>query len=93
MSNENNTDQAFATQQIPVLKCNTCGKHVTQPYRNVVDGEIVNGCIDACHTNHLSPNGADYNWHHRPEAEAHRDDIRQHQEDMSLNGLHGLTWQ
>ena len=55
--------------------CPTCTRPAFHPYRRIVDGKIVEGCVDACHSAHVSPashSGASYEWHWRPEAIALR---------------------
>lgn len=48
--------------------CPTCGQTRAAPYRRLVDGKIVEGCIDASHTGHLVPISASSEWHDRPVA-------------------------
>ncbi len=56
--------------------CTACGRHASQPFRRIVDGEVVEGCIDDFHTDamlHLDL--PDSSWHWRPEAINHRSDV------------------
>lgn len=47
--------------------CNTCCRSTHAPYRRRDErGKIVEGCVDACHSEHVY--GADAAWHNRPEA-------------------------
>jgi hypothetical protein len=51
--------------------CPTCGKPAAAPYRRVVAGEIVEGCVDAHHSlGRLT--GKSAAWHARTEAIAVR---------------------
>lgn len=50
--------------------CPTCAKDKYMPYRRMVDGVIVEGCIDACHRDYIY--GASLGWHIRVEAREHR---------------------
>lgn len=52
--------------------CSTCTRPVESPYRRIVDGHIVEGCIDACHGEHLTPTTNSYAWHFRRAAKAFR---------------------
>lgn len=45
-------------------RCPICGRAAASPARRLVNGAIVEGCIDAHHTGHLA--GADLAWHTRP---------------------------
>jgi len=57
--------------------CNTCGKPDHSPYRVYDDhGHVINGCVDACHTDRLVSPSASNSWHYRPEAK----DIRRRNE-------------
>lgn len=49
----------------PGTQCPSCGRAADAPYRCVVDGAIVEGCIDAFHHGHL-PAANDTAWHNRP---------------------------
>lgn len=63
--------------------CPTCNKPADKPYRNVVDGHIVGGCIDNFHSGaYLSE--ADWEWHTRDSAMAWRTDILCHNADVVL---------
>jgi len=42
-------------------RCTTCCRTAAAPYRRVVDGRIVEGCVDAIHTGHLI--GGSRDWH------------------------------
>lgn len=34
--------------------CNTCGKPAGKPYRRRKGGEVLEGCVDACHDPYIS---------------------------------------
>lgn len=59
------------TQAVTILKnCNTCTRPVNDPYRVYSDnGEVIQGCVDACHTSHLQLDTSSHAWHNRPQAE------------------------
>jgi hypothetical protein len=42
-------------------RCTTCCRPAAAPYRRIVEGRIVEGCVDAIHTGHLI--GASRDWH------------------------------
>lgn len=66
----------------PCTTCPLCGRAPETPYRRIgVNGSIVEGCVDAAHTYHLT-NPADIAWHTRPAADLLRRG--------SLNGLRRL---
>lgn len=52
----------------PNTHCPLCSGTLAAPYRNVVNGKIDSGCIDASHTKHLVPCSASNDWHNRPMA-------------------------
>jgi len=52
----------------PNTHCPLCGGTLAAPYRNVVNGKIDSGCIDASHTGHLVPVSSSLEWHNRPVA-------------------------
>ena len=59
--------------------CATCGQLRTEPYRRWLDGAVVEGCIDASHTNEMfaqfgrkDSSAASSNWHFRGIARAWR---------------------
>lgn len=54
------------------IKCPTCGKLAHTPYRRLVGGEFVEGCVDDFHTGHLVPCSGSSHWHSRKEAQAIR---------------------
>lgn len=56
--------------------CPTCGHAPNTPYRRIVGGVIVEGCVDRAHTGHLYGNSAA--WHDRPAAKAVRAETRRH---------------
>ena len=35
------------------MTCTTCNKPYASPYRQIIDGKIINGCVDKCHDAHL----------------------------------------
>jgi len=49
--------------------CPICTRSVDSPYR-VYDerGRVIQGCVDACHTDHLVSVSESARWHHRKEA-------------------------
>jgi len=51
--------------------CPTCARPANAPYRRIVDGRIVEGCIDAAHTVACLVGGT-REWHYRKAAVAHR---------------------
>ena len=53
------------------MRCTVCNRPVAHPARRLVAGVIVEGCVDASHTGHVS--GADQRWHDREAAVAIRD--------------------
>jgi hypothetical protein len=60
----------------PCTSCPTCNRPASMPYRRILAGKIVEGCIDAAHTpsmetQRLSNTG---HWHFRTEAVALRRD-------------------
>lgn len=46
-----------------MAKCPICCKPLDAPYRRLVAGRIVEGCISTHHEGHLAPNSADARWH------------------------------
>lgn len=52
--------------------CSTCIQRVQMPYRRIVDGVIVEGCVDACHGMYLERPSNTFTWHMRREAKAIR---------------------
>lgn len=56
--------------------CTTCTRDASAPYRRVLNGVIVEGCIDRCHGPHLREGTPDHDWHFRAEAMNFRDGIR-----------------
>ena len=60
-------------------QCPICGRDADNPYRRILDGEIVEGCVDATHTPYLQRlNTNSKNWHNRPEAKKIRKDLLVH---------------
>jgi hypothetical protein len=57
------------TQEETQAVCLTCNRPVASPWR-VWDarGHILNGCVDASHTGHLTPLSESARWHTRPAA-------------------------
>ena len=53
--------------------CATCGYHPSSPYRRLVDGTIVEGCISRAHDGKLY--GESLAWHMRPAAVNFRKDM------------------
>lgn len=53
-------------------RCTTCTRLVSSPYRAFLDGEIVEGCVDACHGEWLLPGTLDHAWHVRAESDVCR---------------------
>jgi hypothetical protein len=47
--------------------CCTCGRPAINPYRRILNGRVVEGCVDAAHGPHLYA-GNGLAWHLRPEA-------------------------
>jgi len=54
------------------VTCPICVKPADAPYRRLVGGVIVEGCVDAMHTGRIS--GESAAWHVRPSARAMRKD-------------------
>lgn len=52
--------------------CKICGKPAGKPFRRIIQGDIVEGCISAFHTGHLEPGGADDVWHNRTASKSWR---------------------
>ena len=50
-------------------RCPTCGRPAAAPARRLVDGEIVEGCVDAHHTGALPAGSATAAWHDQPFAQ------------------------
>ena len=46
--------------------CLTCNRLPAAPYRRIVDGRTIEGCVDACHTEHV--HGTSTEWHWRQDA-------------------------
>lgn len=42
--------------------CSTCGKDAQRPYRIIIEGKIVEGCIDKCHDEHLVKISNSWHW-------------------------------
>lgn len=58
-------------------RCTTCGRPAAAPYRRIVDGRIVEGCVDAHHqTGYLQ--GASLAWHMQPSAHVTRKAVLVH---------------
>ncbi len=57
------------------VRCNTCGHVPEAPYRNLVNGKIEQGCIDAIHDGQLY--GSSLTWHNRPWAKQWRKDKKE----------------
>jgi len=51
---------AHAEPRLP-SSCSTCGRSAGAPYRRMVAGKIVEGCVDEFHTGHL--HGSSLEWH------------------------------
>jgi hypothetical protein len=50
-------------------RCPACAKPASMPYRRIVDGVYVEGCVDASHTPHMQGLAMDTaHWHFRAEA-------------------------
>lgn len=47
--------------------CPVCCRHAVSPYRQIVGGRIVEGCVDASHGPHVWA-GNGLAWHMRPQA-------------------------
>lgn len=58
--------------------CTTCNRPANAPARRIVDGRIVEGCVDAAHTGHLIVPSDSAEWHNRPEAKAIRASVKRH---------------
>lgn len=55
----------------PSAHCPTCTRRLDQPsYRKDARGHVIDGCVDAAHTGHVS--GELYRWHARPVARSIR---------------------
>ena len=56
--------------------CPICCRSVDDPYRRIVEGTIVEGCVDASHTDHINRLGPCNTaaWHNRPVAKKLRKD-------------------
>lgn len=67
-----NTDAKILNLRIlnggSVDRCPTCGHSPENPYRRVINGKIIEGCVDATHTGRLPVPSASSDWHMRPEA-------------------------
>lgn len=50
--------------------CNTCVRDVRDPYRRIINGKIIEGCISSSHDGLLT--GESLRWHMRPLAVAFR---------------------
>lgn len=66
------------------MKCPICGKPVNAPSRRIVDGRIVEGCIDDSHTGHLTPGTNSHAWHHRKSAKAHRAECKRYYRSIGI---------
>jgi hypothetical protein len=49
----------------PMEECPSCCRAATAPYRRIVRGKIVEGCIDAFHHGHLPATTNTAAWHNR----------------------------
>lgn len=49
-------------------RCPTCGQHPDRPHRRIVNGKIVEGCVDHSHAGRLVTPSASADWHNRPDA-------------------------
>lgn len=58
--------------------CPTCTRAPTRPFRRIVDGKIVEGCVDACHTGQFTGLSSSNAWHTRPEARILRKETFDH---------------
>lgn len=58
----------------PSATCTTCGRALNAPYRRIVAGAIVEGCVDDAHTGHLPATTNTAAWHDRAEARKIRAD-------------------
>jgi hypothetical protein len=53
--------------------CPTCGRASSNPFRSYdAKGRIVNGCVDAFHSEHLVVPSESAFWHARPQAKLAR---------------------
>lgn len=69
------------TTQITIT-CNTCCKPVSRPYRRIVAGKIVEGCVDKSHNGHVIASTNSGAWHNRKEAKKIRADTARHIREM-----------
>ncbi len=64
--------------------CPTCVRPVGAPYRRSVNGKVVEGCIDECHTGHLY--GTSLEWHNRPVAKKLRAETKKRLREILKSG-------
>ena len=62
--------KAEQVQHAPATEknCRTCVHPVSNPYRRIVNGTIVEGCVDDDHTGHLPEGTNTYGWHMQGQA-------------------------
>ena len=70
------------------MRCNTCTNSVYAPYRVYsAQGKVLEGCVDACHTDHLTTPGESARWHNRPQAKAIRRVMLKGQQGKGYEGV------
>lgn len=67
-----NTNTNTASESL----CPICGRSAAAPYRRIVGGAIVEGCVDKFHDGALSRPSNTAAWHDRPEARKIRAKMR-----------------
>lgn len=71
--------------------CPTCGRSAFAPYRRIVDGRIVEGCVDAIHSDHVTPISNSGHWHNRKEAKEIRRAELTHLRDLGKSTSRGRS--
>lgn len=63
------------------MNCPTCTRSIYAPYR-VYDerGKVLEGCVDECHSEHLTTPSESARWHNRTQAKAIRRAMRKGQQ-------------
>lgn len=65
--------------------CSTCGCGPSVPYRRIVDGRIIEGCVDLTHNGQL--HGSSLAWHDRKSAKALRKSAKRSMGPIKAAGL------
>ncbi len=61
-----------------LLECPSCTHPFHSPFRQYdSEGKVLMGCVDECHTGHLTSLSESQRWHQRPEAKAIRWKLRE----------------